>query len=109
MSELWVSYINAAWENPDRLARDEVKAAIVATISCLNQGKLRVATPPVTADGEWTVNGWVKKAILLYFRISSMGRMEAGPFQWRDKIQLKGNHEEAEIRVVPPAAIRYGA
>jgi 2,3,4,5-tetrahydropyridine-2-carboxylate N-succinyltransferase len=72
----------------------------------LDRGEVRSADK--TADG-WVVNEWVKKAILLYFRLHGMETIEVGPFQYRDKIPLKRDHELAGVRVVPPAVARYGS
>ena len=54
-------------------------------------------------------NAWVKQAILLYFAIQGMQRIEVGPFEFHDKIPLKKNLHEAGVRVVPPGVVRYGA
>jgi 2,3,4,5-tetrahydropyridine-2-carboxylate N-succinyltransferase len=55
------------------------------------------------------VNEWVKQAILLYFRVAGLETVEAGPFEYHDKIPTKRNLAEAGIRVVPPGTVRYGA
>jgi 2,3,4,5-tetrahydropyridine-2,6-dicarboxylate N-succinyltransferase len=81
-------------------------AAVEEVIAGLDAGTLRVAEP--TGDG-WTTNEWVKKAVLLYFRVRSMARVEAGPFEYLDKLPLKRGYEAAGVRVVPPATVRYGA
>jgi len=54
-------------------------------------------------------HAWVKQAILLYFAIQGMERIEIGPFEFYDKIPLKKNLHEAGVRVVPPGVVRYGA
>jgi 2,3,4,5-tetrahydropyridine-2-carboxylate N-succinyltransferase len=51
----------------------------------------------------------VKEAILLYFALAEMQRIELGPFEYHDKIPLKKNLHEAGVRVVPPGVVRYGA
>merc|ERR1712065_40508 len=71
-----------------------------------DQGTLRVAKP--TANGR-QVNEWVKKAVVLYFPIQKMETLEAGIFEYHDKIPLKRNYEERGIRVVPNAVARHGA
>jgi 2,3,4,5-tetrahydropyridine-2-carboxylate N-succinyltransferase len=80
--------------------------AVEETVRCLDAGLLRSAEPG--PDG-WVVNEWVKKAILLYFRLAGMETIEVGPFEYRDKIPLKHDHERSGARVVPPAVARYGS
>jgi 2,3,4,5-tetrahydropyridine-2,6-dicarboxylate N-succinyltransferase len=83
-------------------AAPEVEAAIAD----LDQGKQRVAEK---VDGEWKVNGWLMKAILLYFRLRKSETIDMGPFEYHDKIPLKRNLAGQEVRVVPPGMVRYGA
>ena len=80
--------------------------AVEEAVALLDAGELRVAEP--TADG-WVVNEWAKMAVLLYFRVRRMERIEVGPFEYLDKIPLKRGFEDAGVRVVPPATARYGA
>jgi len=93
--------IDAAYEagQPDAIAVNEA-------IRLLDRGEVRSAEP--SPDG-WVVNEWVKKAILLYFRLRVTETIEVGPFQYRDKIPLKHDLESSGVRVVPPAVVRYGA
>ena len=98
--------IAAAWENRDLLQDPETIGAIRKVISLLDEGKLRVAEP--TADG-WQVNEWVKKAVVLYFPIQKMETLEAGIFEYHDKMPLKRGYKEKGIRVVPNAVARHGA
>jgi 2,3,4,5-tetrahydropyridine-2-carboxylate N-succinyltransferase len=72
----------------------------------LDRGEIRVADK---RDGEWVVNQWVKRAILLYFRITEITTVGVGPFEYHDKIPTKTGLKEAGIRVVPPGVVRYGA
>ena len=81
-------------------------AAVERTIAHLDEGRLRVAEKQ---EGVWEVNEWVKEAILLFFRITELHTMEAGEFQYHDKIPTKSNLHESGIRVVPPGTVRYGA
>jgi 2,3,4,5-tetrahydropyridine-2-carboxylate N-succinyltransferase len=101
--------IEAAFADRKLLSTLESRTAIEETLAALDRGELRVATPPATEDGEWTVNAWVKEAILLYFAIRKMERIEVGPFEYHDKIPLKHDLEAARVRVVPPGVARYGA
>ena len=55
------------------------------------------------------MNEWAKKAVLLYFRVRGMETIESGPFEYHDKLPLKHGFVDAGVRVVPPAAVRYGA
>ncbi|MBW3578923.1 MAG: 2,3,4,5-tetrahydropyridine-2,6-dicarboxylate N-succinyltransferase [Actinobacteria bacterium] len=87
----------------------EVRDAVAQTMALLDRGELRVADPPADEDGEWTVNSWVREAILLYFRQAEMMRMEAGTFQYHDKIPVKTGHADNGVRVVPPGTARYGS
>lgn len=98
--------IEKAWENRDLLNTNETSTAIREVINLLDTGKLRVAEH--TEDG-WQVNEWVKKAVVLYFPIQKMETLEAGIFEYHDKIPLKKGYKEKGIRVVPSAVARYGA
>jgi 2,3,4,5-tetrahydropyridine-2-carboxylate N-succinyltransferase len=98
--------IEQAWENRELLQKSETTTAIREVIDLLDQGKLRVAEP--TENG-WQVNEWVKKAVVLYFPIQKMETLEAGIFEYHDKIPLKRGYAEKGIRVVPNAVARHGA
>jgi 2,3,4,5-tetrahydropyridine-2,6-dicarboxylate N-succinyltransferase len=75
-------------------------------VAALDRGDLRVAEP----DGEdWRVNSEAQEAILEYFRLRRVEPEESGPFVYNDKIPLKRDYERLGVRVVPPAAARYGA
>ena len=109
--------INAAWEDRANLspkaASQEVLDAVENTISQLNSGKLRVATRE--AVGQWTTHQWIKKAVLLSFRLADNELMRAGDLGFFDKVKTKFAHlSEAEmretgVRVVPPAVARRGS
>lgn len=98
--------IENAWDNRELLKEEATTNAIRKVVDLLDEGSLRVAEP--TADG-WQVNEWVKKAVVLYFPIQKMETLEAGIFEYHDKIPLKRNYKERGIRVVPNAAARHGA
>ncbi|WP_424494493.1 2,3,4,5-tetrahydropyridine-2,6-dicarboxylate N-succinyltransferase [Salinimicrobium sp. GXAS 041] len=100
------SIINKAWDNRELLNDQETTNAIREVISQLDAGKLRVAEP--TSEG-WQVNEWVKKAVVLYFPIQKMETLEAGIFEYHDKMPLKRGYKEKGIRVVPNAVARHGA
>jgi 2,3,4,5-tetrahydropyridine-2-carboxylate N-succinyltransferase len=85
---------------------DEAKATIEEAIAMLDDGAVRVATP---TDTGWQVNEWAKKAILLSFRTREMHTVEVGPYEYHDKMPLKGGWAERGVRVVPPATVRQGA
>ncbi|MDB5066059.1 MAG: 2,3,4,5-tetrahydropyridine-2,6-carboxylateN-succ inyltransferase [Chloroflexi bacterium] len=97
--------IEAAWEGTTPLADPTVAAAVEEAIELLDSGAIRVASKQ---DGVWTVHEWVKKAILLYFRLRPVERMEAGVFEYSDKIALKHGYAKLGVRVVPPAVARRG-
>jgi 2,3,4,5-tetrahydropyridine-2-carboxylate N-succinyltransferase len=98
--------IEATLADPARLSTPEGLQAVEAVIDALDRGVLRVAEK---VSGVWEVRAWVQHAILLYFRTRPMERMEAGPFEYHDKIPLKSGYPARGVRVVPPATIRYGA
>ena len=100
-------FVEEAWETPSLLQQSEYLEAVNSCISLLNEGKLRCAYP--NEDQEWIVLEWVKKAILLYFRSRSVETTQLGPFEYCDKIPLKTGFTQQQIRVVPPATVRYGA
>ena len=99
--------IEQAFEDRSKLAEAKYKSAVEQTLELLDKGKLRVATRG--DDGEWTVHAWTKQAILLYFGIRSMERVEVGAYEYYDKIPLKKRLDEQGVRVVPPGTVRYGA
>ncbi|MDG2194010.1 MAG: 2,3,4,5-tetrahydropyridine-2,6-dicarboxylate N-succinyltransferase [Polaribacter sp.] len=98
--------IENAWKNRDLLKEEITANAIREVVDLLDAGTLRVAEP--TTDG-WQVNEWIKKAVVLYFPIQKMETLEAGIFEYHDKIPLKRNFAEKGIRVVPNAVARHGA
>ncbi|MBC8753700.1 2,3,4,5-tetrahydropyridine-2,6-dicarboxylate N-succinyltransferase [Kordia sp. YSTF-M3] len=98
--------IENAWDNRELLKNEDTQAAIRKVIDLLDVGELRVAEP--TENG-WQVNEWVKKAVVLYFPIQKMVTLEAGIFEFHDKIPLKRGYAEKGIRVVPHAIARHGA
>lgn len=89
----------------DELTTHDLKF-IFEAIEGLDSGKLRVCEK--TSAG-WTTNEWLKKAILLYFRIQKMTVMESGDFSYFDKIPVKKWSEEDGVRVVPHALARKGS
>ncbi|MEM1338047.1 MAG: 2,3,4,5-tetrahydropyridine-2,6-dicarboxylate N-succinyltransferase [Bacteroidota bacterium] len=105
MTELQNS-IEKAWENRALLKTAETQEAIREVIDLIDQGKLRCASP---ADEGWVINEWVKKAVVLYFPIQKMEILEAGIFEFHDKIPLKRGYQAKGIRVVPHAIARHGA
>jgi 2,3,4,5-tetrahydropyridine-2-carboxylate N-succinyltransferase len=98
--------IERAWDDRSLLKEEETIKAVRAVIDFLDQGLLRVAEP---IDNQWKINEWVKKAVVLYFPIQKMETLEAGIFEYHDKIPLKRNYQEKGIRIVPNAVARHGA
>ncbi|MDD3762714.1 MAG: 2,3,4,5-tetrahydropyridine-2,6-dicarboxylate N-succinyltransferase [Nevskiales bacterium] len=106
--------IESAWDNRDALDRTDaaLREAVHAAILLLDRGQGRVAEP--TASG-WQVNEWLKKAVLLYFRLHDNAPIEMGALRGFDKVPLKyadystQDFAEQGARVVPPAAVRKGA
>ena len=105
MTELQ-NIIEKAWDNRDLLKENATQDAIRKVIDLLDKGKLRVAEP--TTDG-WKVNEWVKKGVVLYFPIQKMETLEAGIFEYHDKMPLKTDYEAQGVRVVPGASARQGS
>ena len=101
------SIIEKAWEDRSLLNSKETIDAINHVIEDIDKGIIRVSEPDM--DGNWIVNEWVKKAVVLYFPIRKMETVEVGPFEFHDKMALKTNYEKLGVRVVPPAVARYGA
>ena len=111
------SIIDGAWEDRAKLspqsAPQDVLDAVEHTIARLNSGKLRVATR--TGVGQWTTHQWIKKAVLLSFRLKDNELMRAGDLGFFDKVKTKfahlseGEMRETGVRVVPPAVARRGS
>jgi len=110
--------IDAAFEARDTITHTttgEVRDAVNKTLSLLDNGTVRVAEKG--ADGQWVVNQWAKKAVLLSFRLNDMEMIPGGPggSHWWDKVPSKFNNwEEAEFRAagfraVPGAIVRHSA
>lgn len=104
-----IEQIEQIWSDRSLLQDPNSLRVIQDVIHQLDRGELRVATPPSDETGNWTVNEWVKKAILLYFVSQQMKPEEIGIFSFHDKIPLKTNFVETKVRVVPPAVARYGS
>lgn len=101
--------IENAWEDRTLLKDPKTVQAIEHIIELLDQGELRVADPPADGIGNWSVNDWVKKAVILYFPTRQMETLEAGPLEFHDKMKLKRGYADLKVRVVPHAIARYGA
>lgn len=99
--------IESAFADRNLLAETEYREAVLAVVAELDRGTLRIATQD--GPGKWTTHAWLKQAVLLYFAISEMKKIEVGPFEFYDKIPLKHELDRAGVRVVPPGTIRYGA
>ncbi|NKF23211.1 2,3,4,5-tetrahydropyridine-2,6-dicarboxylate N-succinyltransferase [Solimonas marina] len=106
--------IESAWETRAQFDKNDAgaRSAIESAISLLDRGEARVAEP--TANG-WQVNEWLKKAVLLYFRLHDNAPIEMGGLLGYDKVPLKFANWSAKefveqgARVVPPAAVRKGS
>ena len=108
--------VDLAWDNRARLDptnAPDVRSAVERVIADLNKGRVRVAERQ--GVGQWSVNQWVKKAVLLSFRLSDNKIMRAGDLGFYDKVPTKFAHldeaalREAGVRVVPPAVARRGS
>ena len=118
MSQSIQNTIEQAWENRAKLSPQavsaEIRQAVNAVLEGLNSGTIRVAERQ--SVGKWEVNQWVKKAVLLSFRLEDNKPMSAGGYtQFYDKVPSKfENYTEADFaaggfRVVPPAIARRGS
>ena len=103
---IYKTLIEKAWEDRSLLTHEETIEAIKYLIGELDEGRIRIAEK---IDGNWMVNEWLKKAVLLYFPIMPMHTIDCAPFEFYDKIPLKRNFKEKGVRVVPNAVARYGA
>ncbi|KGR44414.1 2,3,4,5-tetrahydropyridine-2,6-dicarboxylate N-succinyltransferase [Xanthomonas vasicola] len=109
--------IESAFERRATLTMDEIdgstRAMVTRVIDGLESGEFRVAEP--NGQGGWTVNEWLKKAVLLYFRVNEMAVIDAQPAPFWDKVESRfaGFHEaefrKAGVRVVPGAVARRGS
>jgi 2,3,4,5-tetrahydropyridine-2,6-dicarboxylate N-succinyltransferase len=100
------SIIEKAWEDRSLLEKEETRNHIRQVIEWLDKGKIRVAE---NSNGQWIVNEWIKKAVILYFPIQPMKVVRDDPFEYHDKIDLKKGFDELGVRVVPGAIARYGS
>ena len=74
-----------------KIARKLVSSGALDTINQLDKGVIRVAEK---INESWTINQWVKKAVIMYFQIQKMKIIEVGPFEFHDKIPLKNNYKQ---------------
>jgi len=111
------SLINSAWDNRDSLnteTQGDIRDAVNTAITLLDSGNARVAEKH---DGVWTVNQWLKKAVLLSFRLNTNETIPGSPGDgnWWDKVPSKfdgwqqADFERAGFRAVPPCAVRRGS
>ena len=117
MTQQLQQIIDNAWEDRANIstksAPKEVAEAVEHVISELNKGRLRVATRE--SVGQWTVHQWIKKAVLLSFRLRDNEIVKAGDLGFYDKVPTKFAHLTPEemagtgVRVVPPAVARRGS
>ena len=117
MSQQLQTILDAAWEDRANMsiksAPKEVADAVEHVIAQLNNGTLRVATRE--GVGQWTTHQWIKKAVLLSFRLKDNRVMKSGDLTFFDKVDTKFSHMSEEelkasgVRVVPPAVARRGS
>ncbi|MBV9109596.1 MAG: 2,3,4,5-tetrahydropyridine-2,6-dicarboxylate N-succinyltransferase [Gemmatimonadetes bacterium] len=98
--------IGEAYRDRSLLERHEAREAVETVVNLLDRGELRVAEK---GAGGWTVNAWVKEAILLYFAMRPLEPVEAGDLHFFDKVPVKRELAAQGIRVVPPGVARYGS
>ena len=117
MSQQLQQIIEAAWDDRANIspksAPKDVAGAVEEVLAALDKGQLRVATRE--GVGQWIVHQWVKKAVLLSFRLKDNALIEAGDLGFYDKVPTKFAGMSAEelaatgVRVVPPAVARRGS
>ncbi|WP_102284224.1 2,3,4,5-tetrahydropyridine-2,6-dicarboxylate N-succinyltransferase [Ottowia massiliensis] len=117
MPQLLQQTIDAAWENRAQIspaqAPADVREAVRHVLAELDAGRLRVATRE--GVGRWTVHQWIKKAVLLSFRLTDNAPVRAGELAFFDKVPTKfGGMDDAAlaasgVRVAPPAVARRGS
>ena len=116
MSHELQNIIDMAWENRASLTPEnspQIRDAVEHVIADLNKGRIRVAERQ--GVGQWTVHQWLKKAVLLSFRLSDNRLMHSGDLAFYDKVQTKFSHLDDQqmratgVRVVPPAVARHGS
>ena len=117
MTQALQTLIDQAWEERARLnpatAAPEIREAVDQVIADLNAGRIRVAERQ--GVGQWQVNQWIKKAVLLSFRLNDNKKIQSGDLTYFDKVDTKFSHmDEASlaatgVRVVPPAVARRGS
>jgi 2,3,4,5-tetrahydropyridine-2-carboxylate N-succinyltransferase len=109
MADLQAS-IDDLWDHRDELEAGDPAAAklIHEAVELLDTGQARVAEVDAATD-DVVVHEWLKRAILLLFRVSEMATTELGPFEFADKLPLKHDYQSAGVRVVPGASARWGS
>lgn len=114
------SAIEKGWELRENLSPEnnpDIDNAVLEVLSLLDSGKLRVAEPSTNTDNGWQVNDWLKKAILLSFRLNENHIIKGGPnnSMWYDKVSSKFadwteyEFQSTEIRAVPNCTVRHSA
>jgi 2,3,4,5-tetrahydropyridine-2-carboxylate N-succinyltransferase len=101
--------IEELWERAGELtpADHDARQTVDEAIDLLDRGEARVAE--VGPDGGTVVHEWLKKAILLLFRLRAIETTEVGPFEYADKLPLKRDYAAAGVRVVPGGSARWGS
>ncbi len=107
MSDL-AARIEELWAGRDGLVAGDTDAfaTVAEAIDLLDRGEVRVAE---LVGDTVVVHQWLKQAILLLFKLSTMETTELGPFEYADKIPLKRGYQASGVRVVPGASARWGA
>jgi 2,3,4,5-tetrahydropyridine-2-carboxylate N-succinyltransferase len=101
--------VEQAYADRSLLTNPDYRFAIEGTITALDRGELRVASPPEGDADAWTTHAWIKEAILLYFVLRKMEKIECGALEFHDKIPVKRDLDAAGVRVVPPGVARFGS
>ncbi|WP_425359882.1 2,3,4,5-tetrahydropyridine-2,6-dicarboxylate N-succinyltransferase [Candidatus Karelsulcia muelleri] len=99
--------IDSYWNMKDNLNHCDIKFTVEKVIEYLDKGKIRVISYSEAEEKKLIINEWIKKAILIYFKIKKPKLIEFGSLKFFDKIPLKKNY--IGVRVVPTAIARYGS
>jgi 2,3,4,5-tetrahydropyridine-2-carboxylate N-succinyltransferase len=101
--------IESIWERRDEIGPQSIDEAVVVreAVGLLDRGEARVAE--LDAGGEVVVHQWLKQAVLLLFKVTTVEVTELGPFEYADRLPLKRGYQAAGVRAVPGASARWGS
>lgn len=109
MNDALAKTVDELWESRADLGPNDIEArdVVFEVLGLLDRGAVRVAE--VDGSDAVVVHEWIKKAILLCFRVRGLSKYEVGPFEFVDRLPLKKGFKEAGVRVLPGASARFGS